>query len=77
MLSFEKYASDTRNELETKLALLESFLTSCGLEGSLAAKIIQRAIYESIETGRPTIDILNDYCDRLRMGFAIRGTGWR
>lgn len=77
MLSIEKYASATRNELETKLALLESFLISCGLDKSLAAKIMRLAIHESIETGRPTIDILHGYCDRLRMGFAIRGTGWR
>lgn len=77
MLSFEKYVSATRNEVETKLALLELFLTSCGLEKSLAAKLLQRAAYESIETGRPTIDILDDYCDRLRMSFSIRGTGWR
>lgn len=72
MLSFENYARDTRNELETKRALLESFLTNCGLEKSLAAKIMQLAIYESIETGRPTIDILDDYRDRLRMGYEIR-----
>lgn len=77
MLSFENYARDTRNELETKLGLLESFLANCGLEKSLAAKIMQDAIYESIETGRPTIDILDDYCDRLRMGYHVRGTGWR
>lgn len=59
MLSFEKY--------ETRLALLGSFLTSCGLEGSLAGDIMRKAVTESIETGRPTIDILDDYCDGLRM----------
>lgn len=71
MLLNEKYACSMRNELETELALLESFLSNYGLNKSLAGDIMRKAQFESIETGRSMIDILDDYCARLRMGFAI------
>lgn len=73
MLSLEKQLSYEMNEWHNELALLESFITGLGLDGSLTGKILQKATYESIETGRSTIDILHGYCDKLRMGH----TAWR
>lgn len=73
MLPLEKSLSYEMNEMRNELMLLETFITGLGLDDSLAGKILQKAVYESIETGRPTIDILHDYCDRLRMGHTV----WR
>ena len=68
MLSLEERISHMANEWNNELALLESCVTSLGFDSSLAAKILQKATYESIETGRPTLDILRGYRDKLGMG---------
>lgn len=75
MLSLEERISHMANEWNNELALLESCITSLGLDRSLATKILQKATYESIETGRPTLDILREYRDRLRMGYTC-DTRW-
>lgn len=69
MLSFEERLSYVANEWNNELALLESCVTNLGFDSSLAGKMLQKATYESIETGRPTLDILREYRDRLA-GFA-------
>lgn len=73
MLSLEERISYMANEWNNELILLESCITSLGFDRSLTTKILQKATYESIETGRPTLDILREYRDKLRMGY----TEWR
>lgn len=69
MLSLEERISHMANEWNNELALLESCITSLGLDRSLTGKILQKATYESIETGRSTLDILREYRDKFA-GFA-------
>ena len=73
MLQVENLFRAERVELDNELALLESCVISLGFDSSLAAKILQKATYESIETGRPTLDILREYRDKLRMGIQYGG----
>ena len=73
MMSLKEQLSHIANEWNNELALLESCITSLGFDRSLTTKILQKATYESIETGRPTLDILCEYRDKLRMGYTV----WR
>ena len=69
MLQVENLLRAERVKLGNELALLESCITSLGFDRSLTTKILQKATYESIETGRSTLDILREYRDKFA-GFA-------